>query len=493
MIGVLTKDDFKVILHNLGSVCMVISFSFLVPVIVAYYYKEFAEIPAFIASFFALLILGIFLRTVFLAKIDMKLRHAIGVTAISYPVAAFFGAIPLLSVSPSFIDAFFEGMAGWTTTGLSIIAVNADSFPYSINLWRHLMQYLGGLGIIVIYLVILSRASTGTGSTSFYTAEGRFEKLGASMVSTTRAIWLIYLMFLVFGAVALYYAGMSWFDAVTHSMSGIALGGFSTHAASIAYFDNQRIELVTVIIMIMGSINFAVHYSVITGKFREIYKNVEIQTFSIILILMSVPTVLWLAMSSSYPSIFTSFRFGFYQMVSALTTTGWATESPEMIGLLWGPLPVIMAALAMTIGASTGSTGGGIKCLRLYLIIKSIQWEIKKTLAPENAVILKKFHNIEDRTIDNKTLHGMFIMVFAYIILLVISTLITAAYGYPISNSFFESASSLATGGLSSGIVQEDMPWLLKIVYMINMWAGRLEVIPPLVFIVSLKGIITRN
>jgi trk system potassium uptake protein TrkH len=351
------------------------------------------------------------------------------------------------------------------------------------------MQYLGGLGIVIFSLVILARAKTGVQSTLFYSAEGREDRIGVSIVSTVRAMWGIYLMLLVFATGALYFVGMSGFDALCHAMAGLSTGGFSTHSDSIFYYKSFMVEVTTILIMVIGSINFALHYAIITGNFKEIVKNIETRTFAVMLTVLAVPTVLWLTLTDKYPSFFLSFRQGFYTIVSALSTTGWLSELPGNMQVKWAPLALVLVGIAMTIGANAGSTGGGIKCLRFSIIMKSIWWKIKDSLLPEDAVVVRKIHHIKDHVVTDKQIIEVFVMVFAYLILLVTSTLITAAYGYPLSQSFFESASAIGTVGLSVGITGAAMPVLLKFVYIIDMWAGRLEVIPVLIFIVSLKGI----
>ncbi len=489
MIGLLTRDDFKIILHSIGHITAIASFTMLIPALFAIYYNEPEFVRLFILSFLITLGSGIIISKAFESSHDIKLRHAIGMTALAYMVVPAFSTIPLLSVSPTFLDAFFEAVSGWTTTGLSTIASNADTFPKSINLWRHLMQYLGGLGIVVFSLVILSRARTGVQSTRFYTAEGREDRIAPSIVSTIRSMWSIYLMLLVFATGALYFVGMSWFDALCHAMAGLSTGGFSTHSESIFYYKSSLIEVTTIVIMVIGSINFALHYAIITGNFKEIIKNIETQTFAIMLTILSVPTILWLTVMNRYPSFNTSARQGFYTVVSALTTTGWMSELTENLHIKWAPLALVLVGIAMTIGANAGSTGGGIKCLRFGLIIKSIWWKIKDSLLPEDAVVVRKFHHIKDHVLTEKQLLEMFIMVFAYLLMLILSTLITVAYGFPLSQSFFESASAIGTVGLSVGITGAAMPVILKIVYIIDMWAGRLEVIPILIFFASLKGL----
>jgi trk system potassium uptake protein TrkH len=349
------------------------------------------------------------------------------------------------------------------------------------------MQYVGGMGIVVLSLVVLSKAGTGIESTAFYSAEGRTERIGASMISTVRTLWILYLGFFLAGAIALHMVGMNWFDAVTHSMSGIGTGGFSTHAKSIAYFDSILIESVLMVIMIIGSMNFLVLYAALTGNLKELVKNIEHRVGVVIFVLFLIPVV-W-GLSVAYSSVSYGVRVGVFHLVSAFTTTGWMIESPSNLSVIWGPFVMVLIALAMPLSGSAGSTAGGIKRIRIGLIAKAIWSDIQRTLSPEGTVIVNKFHHMGERIAEDKTLREIFVMVSAYVIILVTTTLITMAYGYPFSDSFFEASSALAPIGQTSGVTSAAMPALLKIVYILNMWAGRLEVIPVLIFIVSLKGL----
>jgi trk system potassium uptake protein TrkH len=483
MIGTLGRGDFKLIFQSLGKVVAVASFSFLIPLAVAYYLGEWEQMVDFAISFAATLVFGVVLWQVFKTDRELRIRHAIATTALCYPVISFFSALPLLKVSPTFIDAYFEAVSGWTTTGLSTMLENIDHFPLSINLWRHFMQYLGGLGIVVMSLVILSRAGTGIEATAFYTAEGRAERIGASIIGTVKMMWAMYLGLFMVGVIALHFAGMSWFDSICHSMSGFSTGGFSTHSQSIAFYKSYLVEVVALIIMIIGSTNFALIYSVSKGNLREFARNIEVRTFLLATIILAVPAVLWT--NSSIPE---SLRLGVFQVISSLTTTGWSNYASPAIILM--PFVQMLLVLGMIIGASSGSTGGGVKRIRIALLIKSIWWNIQKTLSPEDAVILKKFHHLKDRTIEEKTLYEMYIMISSYTLLLIFSTMISASYGYSLGNSFFEAASAIGTVGLSTGITGPGLPWLLKVLYIIDMWAGRLEVLPVLVFFASFKGLL---
>jgi len=487
MIGVLSIKDFKVILSHLGLILTIISPTFLIPITAAYLYNEKIYIFGFVFAFILMLSVGMGLWRVFESEREMKLRHAIAVTALAYLVIALFSAIPLGPVAPTFLDAYFEAMSGWAAAGLTTIGGGADDFPHCINLWRHLMQYVGGMGIVVMSLVVLSKAGTGIESTAFYSAEARTDKIGASMVSTVRMLWILYLGLLLVSTIALNLAGMTWFDAVTHAMSGISTAGFSTHANSVAYFDSVLIEFILMIIMIIGSMNFLVLYAALTGKLDELVKNIEHKVGVVLFVIFLIPMV-W-GLSGAYSSAPHAIRVGLFHLVSAFTNTGWMIESPANISMVWGSFATVLLVLTFFLGGSAGSTAGSLKRIRIGLIAMAIWSEIKRVLAPEGTVIVNKFHHLEERIVDDKTLRQVFVLVFAHVIIVAVTTLLAMAYGYSFTNSFFEASSALLLVGQTSGITSVAMPALLKIVYILNMWAGRLEVIPVLIFVVSLKGL----
>jgi trk system potassium uptake protein TrkH len=488
MIGVLSIRDLKVILSNLGLILAITSPTFFIPIAVAILYREHVYITGFILGFILMIATGMGLWKLFLTEREMKLRHAVAVTALAYLVIALFSAIPLGPVAPSFLDAYFEAMSGWAAAGLTTIGGEADSFPNCINLWRHLMQYVGGMGIVVMSLVVLSRAGTGIESTAFYASETRTDKIGASMVSTVRMLWILYLGFLLVSTVALYLAGMGWFDAITHAMSGISTAGFSTHGASVGYFDSALIEFILMIIMIVGSMNFLVLYAVLKGNVRELVENIEHKVGVLLFVIFLVPMI-W-GLSIAYASTPQAIRVGAFHLVSSFTNTGWMIESPSNIGLIWGPFATVLLVLTFFLGGSAGSTAGSLKRIRMALIAKAIWSEIKRVLAPEGTIVVSKFHHMEERIAEEKNFREVFVLVFAHLIIVAVTTLLTMAYGYTFVESFFESSSALLLVGQTSGVTDVAMPAFLKIVYILNMWAGRLEVIPVMIFIVSLKGLL---
>jgi trk system potassium uptake protein TrkH len=486
MLRFLSTKDLGLVLSNLGLMLIVLSPTFLIPVAAAIFYKEYVHIVGFVLGFILMLATGLGLWKLFATEREMHIRHAVAVTALAYLVIALFGAIPLGPVAPSFLDAYFESMSGWAAAGLSTIAPNADTFPHCINLWRHLMQYVGGMGIVVMSLVVLSKAGTGIESTAFYSSEARTDKIGVSIVSTVRTLWVLYLGLLVISTGALYLAGMSPFDAVTHAMSGISTAGFSTHGASVGYFDSVLIEVVLMAIMIFGSLNFLVLYIVMTGNYKELFKNIENKAAAIIFVIFLIPVVL--VLSTAYPTASHGVRVGIFHLVSALSTTGWMIESPDNLLAVWGQFAFVLLILAMYPSGSSGSTAGGLKRIRIGLMIKAIIKEIQSVISPRDAIIVSKFHHIEERVADDKDFREVFVLVFAHFVIVSLTTLLAMAYGYTLIESLFEASSALMLVGQTSGITDVGMPAILKIAYILNMWAGRLEVIPALIFLVELKG-----
>ncbi|MEE8400874.1 MAG: TrkH family potassium uptake protein [Candidatus Hydrothermarchaeaceae archaeon] len=473
-------------MSNLGLILTITSPTFFIPIVAAILYKEYVYIAGFILGFILMLATGMGLWKLFESEREMKLRHAIAVTALAYLVIALFSAVPLGPVAPTFLDAYFEAMSGWTATGLTTIGGGADTFPHSINLWRHLMQYVGGMGIVVMSLVVLSKAGTGIESMAFYSSETRTDKIGASMISTVRMLWILYLGFLLVSTIALHLAGMNWFDAITHAMSGISTAGFSTHAESVGYFNSVLIEVVLMVVMIVGSLNFLVLYAALRGNLGELVKNIEHKVGVLLFIIFIIPMVWGLA--TVYSSTPHAVRVGVFHLVSAFTNTGWMIESPANISMVWSQFATVLLVLTFFLGGSAGSTAGSLKRIRIALISMAIWSEIKRVLAPEGTIVVSKFHHMEERIADDKNFREVFVLVFAHLVLVSLTTLLAMAYGYPLIESFFEASSALMLVGQTSGITEVGMPALLKVAYILNMWAGRLEVIPALIFLVELKG-----
>jgi trk system potassium uptake protein TrkH len=368
----------------------------------------------------------------------------------------------------AFLDAFFEAMSGWTTTGLTMIS-DVESMPKSLLFWRSFMQWLGGVGIIVLLLTVLS---TGRASLRLYQAEARKERIKPRLVSTARLIWWIYTVFTLLGIFLFFIAGMSEFDAVNHSMTALSTGGFSVKNNSLAAYSSLEIELIGVFLMLLGGINFLVHYRFLTGEKKFLFKDLQ---FRAIIVFLVISTLL-ITLSSL------DFRASLFQSVSALTNAGLSTTNVSVLN----DFSKSILTTLMIIGGSAGSTSGALKIIRVLIILKVIYWWIKQTLLPEHAVIRKQLGGVD---LNQEAVHEATVFSLLYLLILALGALSLMFIGNDGVDSIFETAAAQGNVGLSSGIAGIDLHPLGKIVLIFNMWVGRLEIIPVLVLAQSFLGI----
>jgi trk system potassium uptake protein TrkH len=279
-------------------------------------------------------------------------------------------------------------------------------------------------------------------------------------------------------------AGMPIFDSVFYAFSALSTGGFGLQNSSLAFYHNIWIEIVAMIIMIIGATNFALHYTILKGNWKEYFKDIETKVAWILLIGGSLLVTIFLYNGSVYGhDILTSIRYSVFQVVSALTTTGLQTANPSDIPVKWEGLGIFILTLLMIIGAGACSTGGGIKWLRIGILVKGMWWEIKSLLLPKNAVISRKIHHVHDIKIDESLLRLTGLFVFSYIFVYIISVIIVLFYYPNLPQVLFEVASGLSNVGLGSALLTSSSPVVVKLVFIIDMWIGRLEIWPILLLL----------
>jgi trk system potassium uptake protein len=492
-------DDYKIIGHYLGKITISIGIAMIVPFIIAIAYSEWQGAADFLLSISFTLLAGALLSIICHTRRDLETMHAMSVAALSWIVAMFVSAIPLYLSGHfgSYLDASFEAMSGYATTGLSL-AVDLDHMANSYNFWRHLIMFMGGQGIVVIALTFLVRGTAG--AFRMYVGEARDEKIMPNVVETARFIWLVSMVYLVLGSGALSIAGIwgglpplkSIFDSVCIFMAAWDTGGFTPQSQNILFYHNFPFEIITISLMLLGSINFALHYAVWTGNRRELYRNIEIVTL-FISIIVTLSITAWGVLKNhvyAQPLPFSSKTF--YHLISGHTGTGYSTIYPRQFVNEWGALAMFGVTLAMAIGGSVCSTTGAIKVFRIGVIYKALRQDIKKMLIPETAIFVQKIHHIKDMILEDKYVRISAIILISYVNLYIFGTIAGMLCGYSLSEALFESVSAAANVGLSCGITSPLMPVALKIVYILQMWAGRLEFIAVMallgMIIATIKG-----
>ena len=456
------------LLHFLGFILLILGAVLIVPAPATFIFNETHLLPCFIVPAAIAVALGLFLRRRF-KPTEFSLGNAMVIVAFAWIVFAAFGSVPYIFGNQMPVeDAYFEGMSGFTATGLTMIPTdpaspfNIEMCPRTILFWRSLTQWVGGMGVVVLFLAAL--IGFGKAARKMYVAEARVERIEPSIRETVRSLWKIYALLTLFGVLGFYLLSPNLFEAVNHSMTGIATGGFSVRNASLAGYGAPVLGI-AVFLMMAGATSFAVHRRVLAGYWREFFQNIEVRLM-FVLIALATFFLVW------------SVGFGnaLFQSTSALTGTGFSTVT--LAG--WGAPQKSLLVVLMVVGGGYGSTSSAIKLIRTLILIKSVHWMIKRSFLPDRAVVPMK---ISGKIYTEHEMMETAIYAFLYIIVLVGGTVVLMSLGNPAVDSIFESASAQGNVGLSVGITSAAMPLAGKISLMVQMLVGRLEIIPVIAFL----------
>ncbi len=476
------REDLKLIGWAIGRVILGVGMLMLIPLATALLSTEWNVAVDFLIGIFACSAFWLLMENTCHVRRDLTWMQGLVVASGGWLTAMAFGAIPsyLSGHYSSFLDACFDLMSGYTTTGLFLLQ-DLDHVSNGMNMWRHLLTYAGGQGIIVIALTFLFAGSAG--AFKVYASEGKEEKLLPNVVRTARAIWMISLTYLVVGSlflwVTLLVEGMNPTQGFLHAlwlfMGAWSTGGFAPKSLNLLYYHSLWVELITMVIFVIGSFNFALHYSVWTGNRREIYRNIEVRSFTLTVLLSTFMLSFGFSKMGIYNGMTEFFRKGFYNLISGHTTTGNSTIYSVSFMKDFGDIAMWAVILAMAIGASACSTGGGFKGLRMGVTFKFLWSEVKRIVSPESAVISEKVHHVKDIWLDDALVKATMFIIICYVVIYSLGAMLGLMYGYPASQAFFESVSAGSNSGLSAGVTMPTMPALLKLYYIFAMWAGRLE------------------
>ena len=462
---------------------MLFSITLLPPVVIDILYQEDAA-RAFFYSYLFLLSIGFLLfLPVRNKKNDLRLRDGFVVVVLFWLVLGIAGALPFYlyeNLDISIIDALFESISGLTTTGATVL-VGLDALPHSILFYRQELQWLGGMGIIVLAVAVMPML--GIGGMQLYKAEApgpaKDSKLTPRIAETAKALWYIYLGLTVACAFAYWIAGMDLFDAVAHSFSTVAIGGFSTHDASIGYFDNQAIEIVAMVFMFLGAINFALHFSVVRSKSLMPYlRDSEFLMYASLLIIISSLSIYALYSQSPQHDLASAFHDAIFQTVSIATTSGFVTADYAS----WPVFVPVLLLFASFIGGCAGSTGGGMKVIRVLLLIKQGQREIMRLIHPNAHVTVK----IGKQPVKNSIIDAVWGFFAAYVALFALMMLILMFNGLDQITAFSAVAATINNLGPGLGEVSANYASLSdfnKLLLCFSMFLGRLEIFTLLVLL----------
>ena len=474
---------FSTVQRILGLLLMLFSITMLPPLLISLLFRDAALLP-FAASFFAILLAGLLLwLPVRGDRHELRTRDGFLIVVLFWTVLGLAGAVPLvLSEQPriSFTDAAFESLSGLTTTGATVLT-GIEALPESIRFYRQQLQWFGGMGIIVLAVAILPML--GVGGMQLYRAEMpgpvKDSKLTPRIGETAKALWYIYLSLTVACALAYWVAGMSWFDAVGHSFSTVAIGGYSTYDASIGHFNSPLIEMICVVFLVISGINFAMHFFAWRRRSLSHYlKDTEVRWFIGILFIVGSVVTATLITTGHHGGWGDTLHHAIFQTVSIGTTAGFTTTDFDSWPL-YLPLLLIMTAF---VGGCAASTAGGIKVVRFVLLLKQGYREVIRLIHPQAQVLVK----LGQRAVDERVIDAVWGFFAAYIALFALMVLLLMGTGLDQVTAFSAVAATITNLGPGLGVVAEnygDISAFAKWVLMFAMLLGRLEVFTLLVLL----------
>ena len=477
------RDDLAQIGYYLGRIMWIVAATGLIPTVVALVEQEWRPLGWFLTMVGVAATLGALSEPLAPAE-EESLRWGDGmvVVALTWLLAPLVGAIPFV-LSHHFGDgllAVFESMSGFTATGLSVMS-DIDHNPDSLTVWRQTTQFLGGQGIVLAALTVFA----GRGILALYHAEARDEKIFPSVRSTARFIWIVSLghalvgitVLWVIGVVQLgYQPGRSLLHAYSIFIAAFDTGGFSPMSTSLAYYRSLSYEVVTTWLMIAGTISFGLHHALWRGPRRHLLRNLETRTMVASVILLTSTAFVGLVAAGIYDDVGSLLRRGVFHIVSAHTSTGFATVGGADL-IRWTGLAFGAITTAMALGGMASSTSGGVKALRVGLTLKSLASTVRAVLLPEHTVVRHSYYQNGRHQLRSELAQSVMAVSLLFVALYLFGALAGIAYGYPLQDALFESVSAAGTVGLSVGVTAPTMPVGLQLVYILLMWAGRLEFI----------------
>ena len=463
------------ILRFTGILVFFLGLSMGVPLAASAFYRD-GTMPALLYSMAISMGLGLILFRMGRIKDESAISHRDGVAivTIGWMTAGLIGALPFLFSGwiPDFTDAYFESVSGFTTTGASILT-NIEAVPKGILLWRSLIQWFGGMGIIVFSIAILP--FLGVGGMQLYKAEipsPVMDKLKPRISDTAKALWKVYLLITVLQILFLVMGGMSLYDAACHAFTTMPTGGFSPKNASVAFFNDPYFDGIIILFMLLAGINFSLHYRLIKGDYRVFHKDPECRVFLIMVAVFTLVITLDIY-GSVYDSLVQAFRYAAFQLSSIITTTGFATADFDT----WPSLSKIILILSMFLGAMAGSTGGGLKTMRIILLAKHSYNEIFHIIHPHAITAVK----LGGKPVPKEILSSIWGFFVLYLGIYVVSVLLMAALGLDMISAISSVAACIFNIGPGLGTVgpvqnYASVPLLGKWVLTFCMLVGRLEI-----------------
>ncbi len=386
-----------------------------------------------------------------------------------------FGALPfwISGAIPSYVDAFFETVSGFTTTG-STILTDASALPMGLNFWRCFTHWIGGMGVLVFVMVIVSLEDKNSMHLMRAEVPGpQTDKLVPKARDTAKILYGMYLVLTVAEVIFLLLGGMNLYDSLIHSFSTAGTGGFNNRANSVAYYDSAYIDGVITVFMILFGINFNMYYLLLLKKVKDVFKNEEVRTY--LGVILGATALITANLLHLYETPLKAFRYAVFQVSAIITTTGFVTADFNA----WPTFSKCVLLMLMVVGACAGSTGGGMKVSRILIGLKSIKHEMKRLLHPKSVNVVK----VNEKKIKSETLHGVYVYFIAYIVIFIVSVLLVSLNNFDFTTTFssvLTTMNNVGPGLAGVGPVENFSAFsdFSKLVFCLDMLIGRLEIFP---------------
>jgi trk system potassium uptake protein TrkH len=479
-------EQFSIIAPDIGDIFRYMSAATALPLVVAGIYREWDMVLPMASVPVVLFLLGTLLVRVPRREREAPLSAALMAVALIWLIIALVSALPFtLGLGVSYLDAVFEAMSGWTDTGLTMMR-SVEELPRTLLFWRSLMQWLGGIGIIAFTVAMASR----TGLTQFrlYRSEGRSEALMPSVVATGMEMWKIYLVLTAVSIGLILLSGIPLWDAVNIALVAIATGGFAVHSQGILFYNNPLLEILMVPVMIAGALPFKLYYLLYRQKGIRLFDDQQARLL-VMLVALGIFVISWDLVTLSATDVPTAVRQALFMSAAAVTSTGFQVASPNE----WASVTVLFLAMLMVIGGASGSTAGGIKLSRVVLGFESLVWWFRRMFVSGKVLVPFKYDGkvIPKNVAELEVSRNMLIIMLYFLTIFVATILVMHLQptSFDSSNVIFEVVSAMCNNGISTGFVSPDMTDSAKLLFIMVMWIGRLEIIPVIMLITGVfKG-----
>ena len=476
------RGDLRIIGFYVGKIVFGIGLLQLAPLAAALVLREWDDASGLTVGAAVAVIIGRVTEVRFRTAHSLDWSHGLVTVALAWLVGPMLLSIPLYLSGHynGMFDAFFEAMSGLTDLGWTLTQ-DLDHLSAPIQYLRHLSQFAGGQGIVVVMLTVFANSNAQIGT--LYVGEARDDRIVPNIVRTARFIYLVAFVYLLVGTTAFWLAGLSagltpgraFFHGVNLFMAAFDTGGFTPYSLSIAYYHSAAVEGVAIVLMLAGSMSFGIHFLMWRARYRDALRNFELRTYAVTAFSIAAIGLIGLGRSGAYTDVEHLFRKGVFTYISGHTSTGFSVTPSRLFATEWGLIAPAALVIAMALGGMASSTAGGIKVIRVGLAAKSVFRDIRRVLAPESSVVLATYHSQSRIIISDVAVRSAVSLIILFLLSFLGGALLGVYYGFPFHEAMFEATSAGVNTGLSIGIIDPELPSPMKVMYLVQMYLGRLE------------------